>query len=319
MPVGKSDVVWAYRAFLGREPENQQVVQGHCRARDLYALCEAFLASAEFRQRSFALGDRSHLLPIFMPRLAIETAGGPDELDELWARTRRAWESLGEQRPYHSVATEDRYQPSHFQEFEHEFWQSGEDEAEHFARYVAATWSARLADAVVLEFGCGVGRVSLPLARRAKRVVGYDISERHLSIAHARATSLGFNNVRLVAIGDELPQKFEPCDVFYSRIVLQHNPPPIIGYVLRRLIRALKSGGIGVFQVPTYFIGYGFSIRDALGAPQKLDMDMHCYPQAELFALIAQEGARLIEMREDNATGRPDLFISNTFVLTKDP
>ena len=317
MSVSKSDVVWAYRVFLGREPENQQVLQEHCRARDLNNLCEGFLASAEFRLRSVVLADRPHLLPVFMPRLAIDTAGGPDELGELWARTRRAWESLGEQRPYHSVATEDRYQPSHFQEFEHEFWQSGEDEAEHLARYVAEVRSAPLADAVVLEFGCGVGRVTLPLARMAKSVVGYDISERHLSIAQARATALGFNNIRLVSIGADLPQELEPCDVFYSRIVLQHNPPPVIDYVLRRLIRALKSGGIGIFQVPTYYVGYGFSIRDALGAPQKLDMDMHCFPQAELFALIAQEGARLVEMREDNATQRADRFISNTFVLIK--
>jgi hypothetical protein len=45
---------------------------------------------------------------------------------------------------------------------------------------------------------------------------------------------------------------------------------------------------------------------------------MHCYPQPELFALIAHEGARLLEMREDDAPGRRDLFVSNTFVLTKD-
>jgi hypothetical protein len=46
-------------------------------------------------------------------------------------------------------------------------------------------------------------------------------------------------------------------------------------------------------------------------------MEMHCFPQAELFALIAREGARLIQVRDDNATGRPDLFVSNTFVIVK--
>ena len=48
-----------------------------------------------------------------------------------------------------------------------------------------------------------------------------------------------------------------------------------------------------------------------------LNMEMHCYPQAELFSLIAQEGARVVQVRDDNATGRPDLYVSNTFVIRK--
>jgi 2-polyprenyl-3-methyl-5-hydroxy-6-metoxy-1,4-benzoquinol methylase len=318
MSVSESDVVWAYRVFLGREPENERVLRDHCRARDLHTLCETFLASPEFQLRAGTAAVRPSLPPVFMPRLAVETTSDPDDLRELWARTRRAWEKLGERRPYHSVLTDERYAPEKFDEFEPEFWQSGEDEAAQLAGYLADIRSARLADAVVLDFGCGVGRVTIPLARMARSVVGYDISERHLGIARARASALGLDNVRLFAIGEGLPTALERCDVFFSRIVLQHNPPPVIDHVLRTLIRALNPGGIGVFQVPTYFVGYQFSVRGALRAPQKLDIDMHCYPQPELFALIAREGARMLEMREDDAPGRRDLFVSNTFVLTKD-
>ena len=157
----------------------------------------------------------------------------------------------------------------------------------------------------VADFGCGVGRVTIPLAAIAKSVIAYDISDRHLRFARERAAALGRTNIRAIAIGDSLPAQFEPCDVFYSRIVLQ------------KLIRSLARGGVGVFQVPAYYVGYRFSTGEALRSPQKFDMDMHCYPQAELFSLIAEEGALLIQVREDDAPGRRDLFISNTFVITK--
>ncbi|PWT84834.1 MAG: hypothetical protein C5B58_04065 [Acidobacteria bacterium] len=318
-PITKSDVVWAYRVFLGRRPENERVVREHCRASDLRALCENFIGSAEFKLKAGTVaGDRyREPLPIFLPRLSVETSADADELRQLWDRVRRAWESLGDERLFHSVLTDDRYLPSQFGDFAAEFWQSGEVEAWDLAGHLASLGLVNLEDAVVLEFGCGVGRVSIPLAAIARSVVAYDISERHLEFARKRATALGRTNMQVLAIGSGLPVDFEPCDVFYSRIVLQHNPPPIIGEVIKRLIRSLRSGGVGVVQVPTYCVGYRFSISEALRSPIKLDMDMHCYPQASLFSLIADEGARLIQVRDDDAPGRRDLFVSNTFVITK--
>jgi hypothetical protein len=114
-----------------------------------------------------------------------------------------------------------------------------------------------------------------------------------------------------------LPDEFAACEVFYSRIVLQHNPPPVIGLVLQKLIRALKPGGIGIFQVPTYRVAYHFNLRECLRSPQPHDMEMHCFPQAELFALVTQAGACLVEVREDDAPGHRNLFISSNFVIKK--
>jgi len=131
-----------------------------------------------------------------------------------------------------------------------------------------------------------------------------------------RSLALGRTNIRLIALGD-LPAAFEPCDAFYSKIVLQHNPPPLIGYLLRTLIRSLRRGGVGVFQVPTYYAGYRFDLHSALQSPQHSDMEMHCYPQADLFSLFADEGARLVYVREDDTPGRRDIFVSQVFVLMK--
>jgi SAM-dependent methyltransferase len=318
-PITKSDVIWAYRVFLGRRPENERVVREHCRASNLRALCETFIDSAEFKLKAGTAGNGRFRepLPIFLPPLSVDTLADSEELRQLWDRVRRAWESLGNDRPFHSVLTQDRYLPSQFSDAAAEFWQSGEVEAWDLAGHLAGLGLVRLEDAVALEFGCGVGRVAIPLAAIARSVIAYDISERHLEFARKRAAALGRANMQIIAIGGGLPADFEPCDVFYSRLVLQHSPPPIIGEVIRRLIRSLKQGGVGVFQVPTYCVGYRFSIAESLRSPIKLDMDMHCYPQASLFSLIADEGARLIHVRDDDAPGRRDLFVSNTFVITK--
>ena len=43
-------------------------------------------------------------------------------------------------------------------------------------------------------------------------------------------------------------------------------------------------------------------------------------PRDQLYSCqrsIAQEGAHVIQMREDSSPSRPDLFVSNMFVLTK--
>jgi hypothetical protein len=74
---------------------------------------------------------------------------------------------------------------------------------------------------------------------------------------------------------------------------------------------------VGVFQLPTYYLGYRFDLHSALQSPQHADMEMHCYPQADLFGLFAEEGARLIQVREDDTPVRRDIFVSQVFVLMK--
>ena len=83
------------------------------------------------------------------------------------------------------------------------------------------------------------------------------------------------------------------------------------------MLRALKPEGFAIFQVPTYSIGYGFSISEWITADHALDMQMHCLPQQVIFSIMADEKCVPLEVREDNSTGAPNRFISNTFVVHK--
>jgi SAM-dependent methyltransferase len=319
LTVGKARCHLGYGASPGRPPKSDQVVHNHRKAPGLRSLYQGFrrLAALRARPKANAGGARQAApLPVFTPPLKVDTSADADALRQLWQSVRLAWESLGDERPFHSVLTEPQYLPDRVGETEAQFWESGRAEAEQLAHYLGSIGFASCKDLTVIEYGCGVGRVTVPLAAIAKEVVGYDISEPHLQLARQRALALGRTNIRLIALGD-LPAAFEPCDAFYSKIVLQHNPPPLIGYLLRTLIRSLRRGGVGVFQVPTYYAGYRFDLHSALQSPQHSDMEMHCYPQADLFSLFADEGARLVHAREDDTPGRRDIFVSQVFVLMK--
>jgi len=155
------------------------------------------------------------------------------------------------------------------------------------------------------------------LAAMFQHVNGYDISSAHIDIARARAKELQLSNVSFVECSSDFLEILKPCDVFYSRIVFQHNPPPIIHELVKHALRSVRPGGVAVFQVPTYIKGYKFNIEEWIAAKHVLDMQMHCLPQADIFELAGDEACDVLEVREDDSTGAPERFISNTFVIRK--
>ena len=106
-------------------------------------------------------------------------------------------------------------------------------------------------------------------------------------------------------------------DFLYSRIVLQHNPPPVMARLLTDLLGQLRPGGVALFQIPTYKSGYRFQIDDYLAQDNDTAMEMHYFPQAALFALLAEQRCQVLEVREDDAIGLSNSAVSNTVLLQK--
>lgn len=167
---------------------------------------------------------------------------------------------------------------------------------------------------------CGVGRVTRWLAERFESVIGYDISRAHLQIAKNYLTEVGIQNVSLHHISKPREiRDFPKADFVYSVIVFQHNPPPIICLVIEQMIRALNSGGIAFFQLPTYRLDYRFSLRDYLAAEAtRGEMEMHVLPQSKIFDIVRKENGKLTEVLEDRWTGLRSGERSNTFVIQKE-
>ena len=108
----------------------------------------------------------------------------------------------------------------------------------------------------------------------------------------------------------------EPCDFFYSLIVLQHNPPPVMHHIIQALLACLRPNGIAILQLPTYRLGYAYAINTWLRHHTKSDMEMHCLPQQAVSQLAAQANCEILEVSEDASTGS-DRYISNTFAIQK--
>lgn len=106
------------------------------------------------------------------------------------------------------------------------------------------------AEDVVVEIGCGIGRITRPLAQRCSRIYALDVSERMLALA--REHNPDADNVHwLLGDGESLtgvPDRV--ADACYSFVVFQHIPDPAVtlGYV-REMGRVLRPGGWSAFHI----------------------------------------------------------------------
>lgn len=264
-----------------------------------------------------AASGRARLVPLFLPRNEIDVDITNEQLAAAIRIIKTAWSYLGTAKPHYSVLRNEQFLPENLDKSIDEFWASGEAEAAAIQRGLERLGFSGLSGKVCVEYGCGVGRVTMGFARRFALVHGYDISSGHLELARKRADQVGVANINFHQCSEDVVEELEMCDFFYSKIVFQHNPPPVIALLIRKTLAALKPGGIAIFQVPTYYVGYRFKIAEWLAVEHTKSMQMHCLPQQKIFELIAEANCQLLEVSEDDATGEPDKFISNTFVLRK--
>lgn len=317
MPTSAEDVIWCYRSILGREPESAAVVERHlAHVTDLRSLVIQFINSRECRNKKGAWLS----VGLDAPKMEIELDATPSELAQIKERIGRAWTLLGSTRPHHSVLSSIDYLPAKMnEEAIHRFWASGTRDSGVVQAMLKRHDFADLQAKICAEYGCGVGRLTFPLAELFCRVHAYDVSPTHFELAKANAADRKVENVEFHQCStDTTDQALSECDFFFSRIVFQHNPPPVIRDLISASLGTLRRGGIAIFQVPTYASNYSFDVRDYLASEWRPDMEMHCIPQAEVFRLASEAKCQILEVREDNSIGRLGTWISNTFVVKRD-
>jgi SAM-dependent methyltransferase len=319
--VSKDEILWCYRKLLGREPESEAVVRAYLGMKGFKEVVADFVDSAEFKQKRQpavqSLGKSERFYPSTLPKIEVDTIATKEQLAAATAKIKATWAHLGIVKPHFSVLTDEQFLPTNLAGSIDKFWRSGEDEAETVRRMLERHGFSGYSGKVCVEYGCGVGRVTMGFAPLFAQVHGYDISPGHLECAKQRAQEINVTNTRFHQCSEDPLADLQECDFFYSRIVFQHNPPPIICELIKKALRALRPGGTAIFQVPTYGFKYRFNFAEWLKTEHALDMQMHCLPQQVVFELIADEGCVPLEVKEDNSTGAPDKYISNTFVVRK--
>jgi trans-aconitate methyltransferase len=161
------------------------------------------------------------------------------------------------------------------------------------------------------ELGCGHGRATIPLSERFPKVVASDISAPHLEHAAAYAQKRGRRNITFMHANTVNALKhLPPFNLFYSKFVLQHSPPPIMSHVLHVILSQLEAGGLGYFQISVYQLHYKFDAEHYLATAPKYSVpEMHMLPQRYLFELLAQYGCHILEVREDGSAGQNSISL----------
>jgi SAM-dependent methyltransferase len=113
-----------------------------------------------------------------------------------------------------------------------------------------------------LDFGCGVGRLTLPLAERCEYVYGTDISRAKLAEADRNAKDANVTNVEWLE-PELIPTLSGRYDMIHSILVFQHIPSREGERIFGELLRGLLPGGIGAVQV---------TLRPSRPAPRKLGL-----------------------------------------------
>lgn len=290
-PLTRDTARLAFLLFLGRAPENEDVLRYAMSFGTLARLRAALLASDEFE---FLLNRRARVVGADAPPLAVAWQTDDATARHLLARVRAVWADVPPGPLGDGGAGRD-------------------PDGSLRAGELLATLARNGLDPDRLprgfQFGCADGRVGRHLRGRFAVWAGCDLAP--LRLAAAEAAGLG----ELAPIDDPTLGMLAPFDLWYSHLTLQVLPPPLIARALARALRLLLPGGVAVFQLPTYGCGYRFDAAEAPRADPALER--HVLPQPVVHALAAQAGCETLEVFEDLAVAPARLWRSSVFVLRK--
>jgi SAM-dependent methyltransferase len=127
---------------------------------------------------------------------------------------------------------------------------SSPNRANPFARYPEWLHDVAL-NGVILDAGCGYGRVSIPLLQRSadRSVIGVDAAAPMLDYFGELAAENGVLERVCLIKSDltDIPLNDASVDHFFTSAVLLHNSYPAAKAIVKELFRVLKTGGTGIF------------------------------------------------------------------------
>jgi 2-polyprenyl-3-methyl-5-hydroxy-6-metoxy-1,4-benzoquinol methylase len=160
------------------------------------------------------------------------------------------WEAFAAREPFFAVLTAPQFLRANLTpESEREFFASGEQYVDWLLRVIGERLIPEFAPVTTLEYGCGVGRLAIPFARRAGRVVAVDRSRAMLDAARREADRHGTSHIEFTT-PEDLFASGRKFDLVNCYAVLQRLRPADGLALIRSLLTCLGAGGIGVFHFP---------------------------------------------------------------------
>lgn len=241
-------------------------------------------------------------------------------------RMAESWERFGRYDPYFGVLNAARFHDAaRAGAARDEFFATGESHVNALFETIRESLVPGFAPSRALDFGCGVGRITMPLARRVPEVVGVDISHSMLVEARRNCAEAGLGNVSLVT-PDYLQTRAPTFDLIHSYIVFQHMPQRVGRRAVRTLLAHLAEDGVGALhfvyatrlpawrtrvhwmrkRVPLVHPVLNVIQGRPLSSPL---MQMNAYDLNALFVILQQLGCHRIAVRFSDHGGWLGVFV----------
>ena len=243
-----------------------------------------------------------------------------------------SWENWGRQNPYYGVLTDNRFRRQNLDDkLKTEFFETGRVHVERVLTMAMRHCGNLASRKSALDFGCGVGRLVLPLAGLFERVTGVDISAGMLQVAKQNCFERGIDNADLVLSDDRLTSVPGKFDFIHSYLVLQHIPVRRGERIIVQLLDRLNEEGILAMHFPfrrkdsaivkaLHLARKNFSpistlINIVKGKPwNEPFIQMNMYDVNQILTLLSENGVKDVFLEVVDAGG----FVS-AFVFAKKP
>ena len=227
-------------------------------------------------------------------------------------RLRRHWDRFAERDPMWAILTSPGMEGGRWDRAA--FLRSGTQHVDELVEYLK---QARIGLPVrrerALDFGCGIGRLTVPLASLFHHVDGVDISEVMLRQAQELNPLPDRVSYHHNEGGDLAMFPDNHFDFVYTYITLQHIEPRFSKRYIEEFVRILHADGLAVFHLPTAVSSRRERLRQMLpemfalvglvrrGIPAV--MEAHAVPEAEVRTVVERAGGKIEHVQRGLGNG----------------
>jgi ubiquinone/menaquinone biosynthesis C-methylase UbiE len=222
----------------------------------------------------------------------------------------RNWEGLAQVDPLWAICTDPS--KSHNRWTSEGLFATGRKEVKVVLGHAARIGVSIDRTSPVLDFGCGIGRLTRALAEYFPECCGVDISPTMIHLAQELNRDLPHCRFLLNEVAELKDLSENYFGFIYTSVVLQHIAAPHSHKYIAELVRVLKPGGMLIFQLPEELrankvtksrirLALRSRLQSIFSAQKPCIMEMHCIRESVIRKLIAQSGAQVIDVQITNS------------------